>query len=107
MNRYILIRRLRAPAFVLLVGIMALLAQAGILGWNESWPLLLILAGVLMLAERAALASEGYSGLPSGANPGTTAASVPGSSPSAADPASAIVPSEPHDFGDHGSGAQS
>ncbi|MGB6689244.1 MAG: hypothetical protein WBE76_15525 [Terracidiphilus sp.] len=60
MNRYIFIRRLRGPAFLVLVGVLALLAQAHILGWGQSWPLYLILAGVLLLAERAALASEGY-----------------------------------------------
>jgi hypothetical protein len=61
MNRYMMIRRLRGPAFLLLVGVNALMAQAHILGWGRSWPLYLILAGVLALAERAALASEeGY-----------------------------------------------
>jgi hypothetical protein len=69
MSRYILIRRLRGPAFLLLVGILALLAQAHILGWDKSWPLYLILWGVLMLAERAALAAEG--GNPPGAYPGS------------------------------------
>ena len=34
MNRYILIRRLRGPAFLLLVGVNALLAQSHILGWS-------------------------------------------------------------------------
>ena len=37
MNRYILIRRLRGPAFLLLVGVIALLAQFGILSWGRSW----------------------------------------------------------------------
>jgi hypothetical protein len=60
MSRYILIRRLRGPAFLLLVGVIALLAQAHILSWGHSWPLYLILAGVLALAERAALSAEGY-----------------------------------------------
>jgi hypothetical protein len=58
MNRYILIRRLRGPAFLLLVGINALLAQAHIIGWGHSWPFYLILAGVIALAERAALATS-------------------------------------------------
>lgn len=58
MNRYLLIRRLYGPAFLLLVGVNALLNEAGILSWGRSWPLYLILAGVLKLAERAALASE-------------------------------------------------
>jgi hypothetical protein len=82
MSRYILIRRLRGPAFLLLVGVNALLAQANILGWSQSWPFYLILAGVLMLAERAALASEGYPqypGMPyAGANPQATAQGAAG-----------------------------
>jgi hypothetical protein len=60
MNRYILIRRLRGPAFLLLVGVLALLNQANILGWGKSWPLFLILWGVLLLAERTALAADDY-----------------------------------------------
>lgn len=59
MSRYILIRRLRGPAFLLLIGVLALLNQADILTWGKSWPLYLILAGVLLLAERAALAAAG------------------------------------------------
>jgi hypothetical protein len=59
MSRYILIRRLRGPAFLLLVGVIALLAQAHVLSWGKSWPLFLILAGVLLLAERAALSFDG------------------------------------------------
>ena len=76
MSRYIMIRRLRGPAFLLLVGILALLAQAHILSWGKSWPLYLILFGVLMLAERAALAAEG--GYPPAPFPG---APYPGSYP--------------------------
>ncbi len=71
MNRYILIRRLRGPAFLLLVGVIALLAQANILSWGQSWPLFLILAGLLLLAERAALRREGYPPYPGGPWPGT------------------------------------
>ena len=69
MNRYGLIRGLWWPAFVVLVGVNALLANAHILGWGQSWPFYLILAGVLLLAQRAALAAEGYPGAPyAGAN---------------------------------------
>jgi hypothetical protein len=113
MSRYILIRRLRGPAFLLLVGVIALLAQAHILGWWQSWPLFLILAGVLLLAERAALAADGYPQYP-----GTNWQGAPQrgawqeTSPSGAESAqqttgTSIVPPEPHDFGDHESGAQS
>ena len=59
MSRYMMIRRLRGPAFLLLVGALALLNQAEILSWGKSWPFFLILAGVLKLAERVALAGEG------------------------------------------------
>jgi len=68
MSHYIMIRRLRGPAYLLLVGALALLNQADILSWGKSWPLFLILAGVLLLAERAALATDG--GIPQGPYPG-------------------------------------
>jgi hypothetical protein len=94
MSRYILIRRLRGPAFLLLVGLNALLAQAHILGWGESWPFYLILAGLLMLAERAALAAEGYPTFPGATYPGSTYPGAPyaagpyaaGSDPAASQP---------------------
>lgn len=80
MNRHMLIHRLWGPAFLLLVGVNALLAQRGILGWGQSWPLYLILAGVLMLAERAAMASEGY---PQSPWAGSGATPIPNQAPSA------------------------
>ncbi len=118
MSRYILIRRLRGPAFLLMVGVIALLAQAHILSWGKSWPLYLILWGVLMLAERAALAAEG--GYPPGPYPG-------GPYPGGIDPATqtgvpqypgqpvsqyqaqptAIVPAHGNDFDKDQNGGQS
>ncbi len=55
MNAWLLIRRLRGPAFLILLGVTALLNQWGVLSFGRSWPLYLILAGVLGLAERAAI----------------------------------------------------
>jgi hypothetical protein len=88
MNYYFMIRRLRGPAFLLLVGVLALLNQAHILSWGKSWPLYLILAGLLALAERAALSAEGgypqgpYPGQPyPGSNPGTNPGSCSGGAP--------------------------
>jgi hypothetical protein len=49
--------RLRGPAFLILVGITALLNQWGVLSFSRSWPLYLILAGVFGLAERARIAA--------------------------------------------------
>jgi hypothetical protein len=55
MTTWLLIRRLRGPAFLLLVGLTALLNEWDILSFSRSWPLYLILLGLLGLAERAAL----------------------------------------------------
>jgi hypothetical protein len=116
MSRYILIRRLRGPAFLLLVGVNALLAQAHILGWGHSWPFYLILAGLLALAERAALASEGYPIFPGapwhhasqGINQvGPIQGAGQGAANSAANAGTAIVPSHPHDFENDREGGQS
>jgi hypothetical protein len=90
MSRYIMIRRLRGPAFLLLVGALAMLNQADILHWGKSWPFFLILAGVLALAERTAMAAEGY---PPVSYPG---APYPGAPyPGAADPAAGQPPAQP------------
>ena len=119
MSRYILIRRLRGPAFLLLIGVLALLAQAHILGWGKSWPLYLILWGVLMLAERAALATDGgfppmpypgspYPGAPYSAAPITGVPPYPEqSAPQQTEQSTAIVPAESHDLVKSPDGGQS
>jgi hypothetical protein len=112
MNRYILIRRLRGPAILLLLGTILLMHQAGLVDfWRLFVPLLLILIGVLKLAERAALAAAGdeppypgsYPGSPypygAAANPATAAAAQP-------QPGTSIVPAPP-DFGKGPEGGQS
>ncbi len=108
MSRYILIRRLRGPAFLLLVGVIALLNQADVLSWGHAWPLFLILAGVLLLAERAALATEGYPPYPGAGGPYQApypGAPYPGAPyPGAAEPAppaatsTSIVPAASDDY---------
>src|ERR1700754_571911 len=64
MNRWLLIRRLRGPAFLLLFGVTALLHEWHLLSFSQSWPLYLVLAGVLALAERAAFVPPDPSQLP-------------------------------------------
>jgi Domain of unknown function (DUF5668) len=97
MNTWLVIRRLRGPAFLILVGITALLNQWGVLSFSRSWPLYLILAGVIGLAERAALANAPQSPLYPGAyapqtySPGAAVAPYSGPTPetppgSASDP---------------------
>jgi hypothetical protein len=102
MNRYILIRRLRGPAILVLFGVLAWLDVVGVIEnfWSMFWPLLLILIGVMMLAERAALAMDEqlmempYAG---GNYPGAgTGAAQP---PTASDPGTAIVPAGPQEPG--------
>jgi hypothetical protein len=114
MSRYILIRRLRWPAILLLIGVLALLHQAGAVTyfWRLFWPLLLIMIGVLLLAERAALAAEGDAPL-FGApwqGPPQPGAGIPGAGPgvqqSAGLTGTAIMPSQPHDFENDVNGGQ-
>jgi hypothetical protein len=110
-NKYFLIRRLRWPAILMLIGVIALLHQMGAIEhfWHLFIPLLLILLGVLMLAERAVLAAEG--GFPP--YPG---ASYPGAiDPSAAQPvapqppatSTSIVPARTQPFENDPDGGQS
>ena len=102
MNRWIMLRRLRAPAFLLLFGLTALLNQWDILSFGQSWPLYLILAGVFALAERAAFIGvpppSGYPGAPSYVPPGYPASgpAAPGPWTSGSSvPSTSIVPQPP------------
>ena len=111
MNRYILIRRLRGPAVLLLIGVIALLHSTGVVDnfWRWFWPLLFIMLGLIMLAERAALASEdGYSGWPFGGAPhqGTIDPNTGTGVPAYPGQPTAIVPAA-HDFGKDPNGGQS
>lgn len=108
MNRYILIRRLKGPAILLLLGTILLMHEAGMVDfWSLFFPLLLILIGVLKLAERAALAAAGdetpYPGSPypygAAANPATAGAAQP-------QPGTSIVPAT-QDYGKGPEGGQS
>lgn len=111
MNRYILIRRLRGPAILLLIGVLALLYQAGTIPyfWRLFWPLLLIMLGVLLLAERAALSAEGgYPLFPSVSKSSVANAGAGQGGPQSAGTAgTAIEPTQPHDYGDDTNGGQS
>ena len=89
MNQYIFLQRIQGPAMLLTFGVCALLDQWDILRFGRSWPLYLIVLGVIKLAQRAALATAepppyqpGYAGYPAGGVPPTgpatgSTASVP------------------------------
>jgi Domain of unknown function (DUF5668) len=73
MNQYIFLHRIQGPAMLLTFGVCALLDQWDILSFGRSWPLYLIVLGVIKLAQRAALATAepppyqpGYAGYPMG-----------------------------------------
>lgn len=104
MNRYILIRRLRWPAVLLLLGTILLLHEAGLVEfWDLFFPLFLILIGVLKLAERAALAAAGNEAY---AQYGTVNPAAPaGTQPQ--QPGTAIVPAGVQDYGKGPEGGQS
>ncbi len=122
MNRYILIRRLTGPAILLLLGIIALLHEANLASWKLFVPLLLILIGVLKLAQRAALAAAGdealYPGGYQGGYPGGYQGGAPypytgvqnpaaGTQQAPTQPGAAIVPSPTQGFGKGPEGGQS
>jgi hypothetical protein len=112
MNRYILIRRLKGPAVLLLLGIVALLHQADLVSWKLFVPLLLILLGVLQLAERMSLATETeyppapYPGAP---YPGVPYAGAvnPAAGPVVTQPGTSIVPAHDDEFERDKNGGQS
>jgi len=99
MNRYIMIHHLRWPAILLLIGTLALMDQLNVIDhfWNWFWPLLLIMIGLFMLAERAALAAmdDEDNSWPFGGTPKAAPPQQPGT---------AIVPSHSSDLGQHGNG---
>ena len=104
MNRYILIRRLRGPAVLLLLGIVALLHEADLVdGWSIFFPLLLILIGVLKLAERAALAAAGDAVL----YPGSQYQYGAQTGVAQPQPGTSIVPVPAQDYGKGSEGGQS
>lgn len=58
MNRWYQLRRMRGAAYLILVGVLALLNEWHVMSWDQSWPMFLILAGLLSLAERAAWTAD-------------------------------------------------
>jgi hypothetical protein len=88
MNSYLFLRRMRGPIFLLTFGVTAILDVYTNIDYGRSWPLYIIVWGVLKLAENAILAQNpppppgmpGYAPYP-GANPGQYPAGYPGYGP--------------------------
>lgn len=88
--RFRVVRALRASVWLVLVGLLLLLNEARWLRWEYSWPWFIILAGVMMLLNRAAY------------NTAATAMYTPSPVPPApapVNPGTAIVPVEPTESG--------
>jgi hypothetical protein len=117
MSHYIMIRRLRGPAILLLIGGVALLDETRVIHHFWEWfiPLLLIMLGIFMLAERMALAAEG--GYPPGPccgqpYPGAYPGVYPGVNPAGAPPyptaeSSTTVSASSQEFTKNSQGGQS
>ena len=112
MSHYIMIRRLRGPAILLLIGGVWLLRATGVINhpWHWFWPLLLIMIGIFMLAERTALAADGgyplwpYSGQ---TNPGDYPGTIPGSMPPSPANSSTNVSASSQEFQKNSEGGKS
>jgi hypothetical protein len=67
MNNANLIQAIRGPVMLITLGILFLIDHFGRFGFGSTWPLLVIIFGVLKLAERAVAPPE--SRIPGGGDP--------------------------------------
>ncbi len=58
MNQYLFLRRMRGPIILLTFGITAILDEYAGISYAHSWPLYIIVWGLLKLAENAILAQN-------------------------------------------------
>jgi TM2 domain-containing membrane protein YozV len=86
-----LFRALRGSVWVTLIGVLFLLDSFDILSWGRSWPIIIIVAGLMAIFQRVSYGSAMSAGYPYPAPP----TAPPPTSP--ADPGVAIVPSNQHD----------
>jgi hypothetical protein len=96
MNQYLFLRRMRGPIILLTFGITAILDEYTGISYAHSWPLYIIVWGLLKLAENAILAQNPPAspvGYPGYQTPATGYTSYTGAAP--ADPtttATTMVP---------------
>ncbi|HEY1809238.1 MAG TPA: hypothetical protein VGG42_11790 [Acidobacteriaceae bacterium] len=85
MNQYLFLRRMRGPIILLTFGITAILDEYAGIGYSRSWPLYLIVWGLLKLAENAILAQHPpvMPGQYAGQVPGTMGYPPPAAAPGA------------------------
>jgi TM2 domain-containing membrane protein YozV len=87
-----LFRALRGSVWVILIGILFLLDSFGILSWGHSWPVIIIVAGLMAIFQRTSYSSAMATPYP------YPYPAPPPAPPPPPDPGTAIVPSPPqHD----------
>jgi Domain of unknown function (DUF5668) len=91
--QYRLFRALRGSVWVTLIGVLFLLDTFDILNWNRSWPIIIVVAGLMLLFQRVSYGSAMSATYPYPPPPPTP----PATPPPPADPGAAIVPSNQHD----------
>ena len=84
-----LFRALRGSVWIILIGVLFLLDTSGVLSWHNSWPVIIIVAGLMAIFHRASFSSAMASQYPYPAPPAPP--------PPTSDPGSSIVPSTQHD----------
>lgn len=58
MNHWYQMRRMRGAVILIMIGVLALLNQWHIMRFDVSWPIILIVLGLLKIAERAAWSAD-------------------------------------------------
>ncbi|MEO6806566.1 MAG: DUF5668 domain-containing protein [Edaphobacter sp.] len=91
--RYRLFCALRGSVWVILVGVLFLLDTFDILSWGHSWPIFIIVAGLMTIFRRVSYPVGPY---PYPPNPYPSPYAPPTAPPPAPDPGTSIVPSS-HD----------
>jgi hypothetical protein len=88
--QYRLFSALRGSVWVILIGVLFLLDSFDILSWGHSWPLIIIVAGLMAVFQRTSYNSAAAVAYPYSVPPPAPVTPPPASS-------SSIVPSNQHD----------
>jgi len=84
-----LFRALRGSVWIILIGVLFLLDTSGVLSWHNSWPVIIIVAGLMAIFQRTTYSAAMAASYPYPAPPAPV--------PPPADPGTSIVPSTQHD----------
>ena len=90
--QYRLFSALRGSVWVILIGVLFLLNSFDILSWSHSWPIIIIVAGLMAVFQRTS-----FNSAPAVAYPYAVPPSAPVAPPSTATPTSSVAPSNQHD----------